>query len=65
MLAYLAGLPPIRLHDLRHLAATLALAANVDIKIVREMDRMNAPPIRIWPGECPTHPGTPSPTDLH
>ena len=27
MLAYLAGLPPIRLHDLRHGAATLALVA--------------------------------------
>ena len=32
-----AGLPPIRLHDLRHCAATLALAANVDIKIVSKM----------------------------
>jgi integrase len=31
------GLPPIRLHDLRHVAATLALAAGVDIKIVSEM----------------------------
>jgi integrase len=37
MLAYLAGLPPIRLHDLRHGAATLALSAGVDIKIVQEM----------------------------
>jgi integrase len=36
-LAYLAGLPPIRLHDLRHFAATLALAAGVDIKIVQDM----------------------------
>ncbi|MEV3853104.1 tyrosine-type recombinase/integrase [Streptomyces sp. NPDC050095] len=32
-----AGLPPVRLHDLRHGAATLALAAGVDIKIVSEM----------------------------
>jgi integrase len=32
-----AGLPPIRLHDLRHGAATLALAAGVDIKIVQVM----------------------------
>lgn len=32
-----AGLPPIRLHDLRHGAATLSLAAGVDIKIVQEM----------------------------
>ncbi|MFD2683817.1 tyrosine-type recombinase/integrase [Streptomyces phyllanthi] len=31
------GLPPIRLHDLRHGAATLALAAGVDIKLVSEM----------------------------
>jgi hypothetical protein len=31
------GLPPIRLHDLRHVAATLALTAGVDIKIVSEM----------------------------
>ena len=37
MIAYLAGLPPIRLHDLRHGAATLALTAGVDIKIVQEM----------------------------
>jgi len=32
-----AGLPPIRLHDLRHGAATLALAAGVDIKVVQDM----------------------------
>ncbi|WP_177227727.1 tyrosine-type recombinase/integrase [Nonomuraea pusilla] len=31
-----AGLPPIRLHDLRHGAATAMLAAGVDIKIVQE-----------------------------
>ncbi|WP_414168414.1 tyrosine-type recombinase/integrase [Streptoverticillium reticulum] len=31
-----SGLPPIRLHDLRHLAATLMLAAGVDVKIVSE-----------------------------
>ena len=36
-LSYLAGLPPIRLHDLRHFAATLHLAAGVDIKIVQDM----------------------------
>jgi integrase len=30
-----AGLPPIRLHDLRHGAATMALAAGVDIKVVQ------------------------------
>lgn len=31
-----AGLPPIRLHDLRHGSATLMLAAGVDIKVVSE-----------------------------
>jgi integrase len=34
-----AGLPPIRLHDLRHGAATLALAAGVEMKVVQEMLR--------------------------
>lgn len=29
-----AGLPPVRLHDLRHLAATLMLRANIDIKVI-------------------------------
>jgi integrase len=32
-----AGLPPVRLHDLRHGAATLALAAGADLKTVSEM----------------------------
>lgn len=32
-----AGLPPIRLHDLRHGTATLALAAGVDMKIVQSL----------------------------
>jgi integrase len=32
-----AGLPPVRLHDLRHGAATLALAAGVDLRIVQDM----------------------------
>ncbi|XVQ07260.1 site-specific integrase [Spirillospora sp. CA-255316] len=31
------GMPPIRLHDLRHGAATLALAAGVELKVVQEM----------------------------
>jgi len=31
-----AGLPPIRLHDLRHGAATLALAAGADLRTVQE-----------------------------
>jgi integrase len=35
-LAYLAGLPPIRLHDLRHGAATLLLAAGHDMRVVKE-----------------------------
>ncbi|WP_344944090.1 tyrosine-type recombinase/integrase [Sphaerisporangium flaviroseum] len=35
-LAYTAGLPPIRLHDLRHGAASMMLAAGVDVKIVQE-----------------------------
>ncbi|WP_240522173.1 tyrosine-type recombinase/integrase [Amycolatopsis vastitatis] len=34
-----AGLPPIRLHDLRHGAATLALAAGADMKVVQSMLR--------------------------
>lgn len=32
-----AGLPPVRRHDLRHGAATLALAAGVDLRTVQEM----------------------------
>jgi integrase len=36
-LAAAADLPPVRLHDLRHGAATLALAAGTDLKIVQEM----------------------------
>jgi integrase len=36
-LAREAGLPPIRLHDLRHGAATLALAGGADLKTVSEM----------------------------
>src|SRR6266704_5420710 len=36
-LTALAGLPPVRLHDLRHGAASLALAAGADLKVVQEM----------------------------
>jgi integrase len=36
-LAAQAGLPPVRLHDLRHGAATLALAVGVDLRIVQDM----------------------------
>jgi integrase len=32
-----SGLPPIRLHDLRHGAATISLAAGADMKTVQEM----------------------------
>jgi integrase len=35
-LAGQAGLPPVRLHDLRHGAATLALAAGVDLRTVQD-----------------------------
>ena len=35
-LAEAAGLPPIRLHDLRHTNASLALQAGVDMKVVSE-----------------------------
>lgn len=38
-LAFKAGLPPIRLHDLRHCAATLAYAAGADTKMVSTMLR--------------------------
>lgn len=38
-LARQAGLPPIRLHDLRHGAATTALAAGVEMKVVQHMLR--------------------------
>jgi len=36
-LSALAGMPPIRLHDLRHGAASLALSAGVELKVVQEM----------------------------
>ncbi|MEV7045547.1 site-specific integrase [Amycolatopsis sp. NPDC051061] len=36
-LAAQAGLPPIRLHDLRHGAASLSLAAGNDLKVVQAM----------------------------
>jgi integrase len=32
-----SGQPPVRLHDLRHGAATLALAARIDLKVVQAM----------------------------
>jgi integrase len=36
-LVELSGLPPVRLHDLRHGAATLAHAAGADLKTVQEL----------------------------
>lgn len=35
-LVELSGLPPVRLHDLRHISATLSLLAKNDIKVVQE-----------------------------
>jgi integrase len=35
-LAMAAGLPPVRLHDLRHGAATILLRAGYDMKVVQE-----------------------------
>ncbi|MGH3573210.1 MAG: tyrosine-type recombinase/integrase, partial [Pseudonocardiaceae bacterium] len=32
-----AGLPPVRLHDLRHGAATLTLATGADLKVVQDL----------------------------
>jgi integrase len=32
-----SGLPPIRLHDLRHLAAVLAFAAGTEMKVIQDM----------------------------
>jgi integrase len=32
-----SGLPPVRLHDLRHGAATLAHAAGADLKTVQDI----------------------------
>ncbi|NYE16261.1 tyrosine-type recombinase/integrase [Actinomadura citrea] len=36
LLAMEAGLPPVRLHDLRHGAATILLRAGHDLKVVQE-----------------------------
>jgi len=41
-LAMEAGLPPIRLHDLRHGAASFLLAAGYDMKVVQETLRLSS-----------------------
>lgn len=46
-LAYEAGLPPIRLHDLRHGAATLARAAGADMKEIQLLMRHSSSAITI------------------
>ncbi|MCZ1003488.1 tyrosine-type recombinase/integrase [Streptomyces mirabilis] len=35
-LGELSGLPPVRLHDLRHISATPALLGKADVKVVQE-----------------------------
>ncbi|WP_238010336.1 site-specific integrase [Dactylosporangium sp. AC04546] len=42
-LATQAGLPPIRLHDLRHGAATMGLAAGVQMKVISNRLRHSSP----------------------
>ena len=52
-------LPPIRLHDLRHGAATLALASHTDLKVIQQMlghsSIVTGIPAK-WDGRAP-HPG--------
>ncbi|WP_377274194.1 tyrosine-type recombinase/integrase [Peterkaempfera sp. SMS 1(5)a] len=56
-----SGLLPSRLHDLRHGAATLALAGGVDMKVVSEMLGHSSIKITsdIYVGVLPTSPRTP------
>ncbi|MGA4991542.1 hypothetical protein [Nonomuraea bangladeshensis] len=57
----ISGQPPVRLHDLRHGAATLALAAHTDLKVVHAMlDHAGIVPTTdtydlqlVGGGECP------------
>ena len=42
-LATQAGLPPVRLHDLRHGAATMGLAAGVQMKVISNRLRHSSP----------------------
>jgi integrase-like protein len=60
-------LPPIRLHDLRHGAATIALAPRTDLKVIQQMLAIPAssPPPTPIPASCqrpPTGPPRPPPT---
>jgi hypothetical protein len=60
-----SGLPPVTLHGLRHGAATLALAAGTDLKIVQDQlghstitltaDTYTKRPARGRPPRCPGH----------
>ena len=56
-----AGLPPVRLHDLRHGAASLALAAGADLRTIQ--DQLGHASIVLTPTptsrSCPTWPATP------
>jgi integrase len=72
LLAREADLPPIRLHDLRHGAASVALAAGADIKAVSEMlghsgtaitrdIYTSATPRRNGPPSRPLQPSSPRP----
>jgi integrase len=53
-------LPPIRLHDLRHGAATLALAAHTDLKVIQQMLGHSASTPRPTPTP-PSYPKWPTP----
>ncbi|WP_353611805.1 tyrosine-type recombinase/integrase [Streptomyces sp. AA4] len=55
-----AGLPPITSCGLRHGAATLALGAGVDMKVIQHMLRHSS--IKVTMDLCPTSPGKPPPT---
>ncbi|WP_231929286.1 tyrosine-type recombinase/integrase [Micromonospora inositola] len=57
-----AGLPPIRLHDLRHGAATLAPDAGVDIKVVSDqLGHSTTTLTRASSSGCTMKPQPPSP----
>jgi hypothetical protein len=56
-----AGLPPIGLHGLRHGAATINLAAGVDMRVVQEPRRHSSITVTVTstPPTYPTSPSTP------